>query len=215
MALVWQWLSLPSMKGASRGTATSNVFSVLKSRHVALGMAASGAFFMGQFTLFTYVRPFLETVTNVGAPALSFILLVIGVAGFIGTALIGICLKRGLYGTLIVISLLMAMTALALILLGGWVVPVAVLLGLWGLIATAAPVGWWSWVAQAMPENAEAGGALMVAVVQLCIALGSTLGGLLFDSSGYRSTFVASAVVLLVAALLTFLASRSQFSRIE
>lgn len=213
VALVWQWLSLPSMKGASRGTATSNVFSVLKSRHVALGMAASGVFFMGQFTLFTYVRPFLETVTHVGASTLSFILLVIGVAGFIGTALIGICLKRGLYGTLIVISLLMAMTALALIPVGGWMVPVAVLLGLWGLIATAAPVGWWSWVAQAIPENAEAGGALMVAVVQLCIALGSTLGGLLFDSSGYRSTFVASAVVLLAAAFLTFLASRSQSLR--
>lgn len=56
-----------------------------------------------------------------------------------------------------------------------------------------------------MPENAEAGGGLRVAVVQLCIALGSTLGGLLFDSSGYRSTLVASSIVLLVAALLTLL----------
>ncbi|UTP22162.1 hypothetical protein NMB33_17835 [Burkholderia sp. FXe9] len=60
-----------------------------------------------------------------------------------------------------------------------------------------------------MPQSAEAGGGLMVAVIQLSIALGSTVGGLLFDTSGYRSTFVASAVVLLLAAFLTFLTSRS------
>ncbi|NQD59362.1 MFS transporter, partial [Pseudomonas sp. CM25] len=65
---------------------------------------------------------------------------------------------------------------------------------------------------QAMPDNAEAGGGLMVAVVQLCIALGSTVGGVLFDASGYRSTFIASAAILLVAAFLTFLTSRSQVS---
>ena len=59
-----------------------------------------------------------------------------------------------------------------------------------------------------MPHDAEAGGGLMVAVIQLAIALGSTVGGLLFDSTGYRSTFVASAAVLLFAAFLAFLTSR-------
>ncbi|MBH3449324.1 MFS transporter [Pseudomonas putida] len=213
LVLAWQWFSLPSMRAAPDSAASSNVFRLLRKRPVALGMAASGAFFMGQFALFTYVRPFLETVTHVGITTLSLVLLVIGVAGFIGTALIGTFLKRGLYRTLIIISILMAVIALTLIPMGAWVVPVAVLLGLWGLMATAAPVGWWSWVAQAMPDNAEAGGGLMVAVVQLCIALGSTVGGVLFDTSGYRSTFIASATVLLVAAFLTFLTSRSQVSR--
>ncbi|MOA63408.1 Purine ribonucleoside efflux pump NepI [compost metagenome] len=50
----------------------------------------------------------------------------------------------------------------------------------------------------------------MVAVIQLAIALGATAGGLLFDSTGYRSTFMASAALLLIAALLAFLSSRSQ-----
>jgi predicted MFS family arabinose efflux permease len=50
----------------------------------------------------------------------------------------------------------------------------------------------------------------MVAVIQLAIATGSTVGGLLFDSSGYRSTFMASAAVLLLAAFLAFLTSFSQ-----
>ena len=45
--------------------------------------------------------------------------------------------------------------ALALIPLGAWMWPVAVLFALWGLLATAAPVGWWSWIARLLPELDE------------------------------------------------------------
>lgn len=211
IALIWQWISLPAMQARGRAAHSGNVFSVLASRPVALGMAACGAFFMGQFALFTYLRPFLETVTHVSVTTLSLILLIIGVTGFIGTALIGAVLKRSLYGTLIVIPVLMAIIALALIPSGAWVVAVATLLGLWGLMATSAPVGWWSWIAETMPDQAEAGGGLMVAVIQLAIALGSTAGGVLFDSAGYTSTFLVSAFVLLFAALLTLLTARAQY----
>lgn len=209
IALVWQWISLPAMN-AERTPGSGNVFRLFQGRIVSLGMAACGAFFMGQFALFTYVRPFLETVTRVDVTALSLILLGIGVAGFVGTVAVGTLLKQGLYRTLIAIPVLMAAIALTLIPLGAWMWPVAALLATWGLLSTAAPVGWWSWVAQTMPNDAEAGGGLMVAVIQLSIALGSTVGGLLFDGLGYQSTFVASAAVLVFAAFLTLRASRAQ-----
>ncbi|MBT2372179.1 MFS transporter [Pseudomonas fluorescens] len=213
IALIWLWTSLPTMKADKRAPGSANIFKLLKHRSVALGMAGCAAFFMGQFALFTYLRPFLETVTQVDVTMLSLILLVIGVSGFIGTLIVGVFVRRALFRTLITIPLLMAVIALTLIPLGTSVLAVAVLLGLWGLVATAAPVGWWSWIAQALPANAEAGGGLMVAVIQLSIALGSTVGGLLFDSRGYQSTFVASAAVLLLAAFLTVLTSHSKTHR--
>lgn len=209
IALAWQWTSLPAMPAGDRVADSGNVFALLKSRTVALGMAGCGAFFMGQFALFTYLRPFLERVTRLDVAELSLVLLLIGVSGFIGTVLIGLFLKRSLYRSLIVIPILMAAIALTLIPMGGSIVAVAALLGVWGLIATAAPVAWWSWLAQATPKDAEAGGGLMVAVVQLSIAMGSTLGGFMFDHSGYRSTFVMSAAVLLLGAFFTFLGCRS------
>ncbi|MGO1395186.1 MAG: MFS transporter [Halomonas sp.] len=210
VAMVWQWISLPSMKAAPQANGAGNVFTLLKDPLVFLGMMAVGVFFMGQFALFTYVRPFLETVTGVDVPMLSLILLVLGIAGLVGTMLIGGFIKKGLYRILVVIPLLMAATALALVAFGSSVAVAFVLLGFWGLVSTAAPVGWWAWLAKSVPENAEVGGGLMVAVIQLSIALGSTVGGLLFDSAGYRSTFVASAAVLLLAAFLAFMTSRSQ-----
>lgn len=209
IAFVWQWMSLPAM-AVERPEGSGNVFRLFKRRSIALGMAACGVFFMGQFALFTYVRPFLETVTHVEASILSLILLGIGVAGVVGTLVVGSFLGRGLYRTLIVIPVLMAVIALALILFGAWIWPVAVLFALWGLLATAAPVGWWSWIAGALPADAEAGGGLMVAVIQLAIALGSTVGGILFDHGGYVWTFEASAVALLLGAVLALLTSRAQ-----
>ena len=52
-------------------------------------MAAILLFFMGQFALFTYLRPFLEQVTGVDVATLSALLLVVGLASLLGTALIG------------------------------------------------------------------------------------------------------------------------------
>jgi predicted MFS family arabinose efflux permease len=210
LAFAWQWIGLPAMKAEEQSASSGNVFKLLKNPLVALGMAAVSIFFMGQFALFTYLRPFLETVAGVDVSTLSLILLTMGVGGFIGTILIGSFLKKSFYGTLVVIPLLMAVIALTLIAFGSSVSVAVALLGVWGLVATAAPVGWWSWLARTLPENAEAGGGLMVAMVQLAIGLGSTIGGLLFDMSGYQSTFVASAALLLVSAFLAFLASRAE-----
>ncbi|WP_426078337.1 MFS transporter [Janthinobacterium sp. PSPC3-1] len=213
LALAWQWISLPTMKAAPRPAAGGgHVFSLLKQPLVVSGMLAVGAFFMGQFVLFTYVRPFLETVTRVDFSTLSMVLLVIGIAGLLGTMLIGTLLQWSMYRTLALIPLLMAVIALALTVAGGWLPAVFVLLGLWGLMATAAPTGWWSWLAKALPRDAEAGGGLMVATVQLCIALGSVIGGMLFDGIGYRATLIASAALLLLASLLAWRTMRTQAS---
>ncbi|GAA0799763.1 MFS transporter [Psychrobacter piscatorii] len=204
LALIWQWISLPVMQVTTDKTdKATSILGLLRNPIVMIGMLAVSLFFMGQFSLFTYVRPFLETITQVNISTLSLVLLGIGVMGFIGTCVITIFLERRFYTTLIVIPILMAAIAATLIFFGTSTMVVAVLLGLWGFLATAAPVGWWSWLARTLPEQAEVGGGLMVAVVQLAIALGSTVGGILFDHSGYQATFVFSAVILVISAFLT------------
>lgn len=211
ITFIWQWFSLPSLPVESGSNKKNgNIFTLFKRPIVTLGMSGVGLFFMGQFTLFTYVRPFLENVTQVDVSTVTLVLLVIGVAGFIGTVLMSSVLNYGLYLILIIIPLLMAVIAFLLIVFGNWTVAVVMLLGLWGLIATAAPVGWWSWVPRTFPTDAEAGGGLMVAMIQLSIAFGSTVGGLLFDHHGYQSTFIVSALLLLVAAGLIAMTARTE-----
>lgn len=209
VAFIWQCLSLPAMPGNRGPASRGSVFRLFARPAVSIGMLACGLFFMGQFALFTYVRPFLESVTQVDSSGLSLILLVIGVAGFIGTLVVSTCLNARFYPTLMAIPGLMAAIAIALILVGHVVWAVALLLGLWGMLATAAPTGWWTWIARTLAKEAEAGGGLMVAVIQLAIALGSTVGGIVFDHLGWQSAFAMSSVLLMSAVVLTFITSRA------
>ena len=208
IALAWQLFSLPALR-ASKAAEAGGIPRLLRRPAVVLGMAAVSLLFMGQFALFTYLRPFLEGVTGVSAGNLSLMLLVLGVAGFVGTTLIGAVLRDRLYRVLVAMPLVMALVAGALVAFGQSAAAVTVLLAIWGLVGTSAPVGWWTWLAQTLPDDAEVGGGLMVAVIQLAIMLGATLGGLLFDASGYRATFHLSAGLLVAAAVIALLAGRA------
>lgn len=208
LAAAWLMLSLPSIK-AQGAAKNGRLLGLMKRKPVALGMLAVSVFFMGQFMLFTYLRPFLEAVTQVSVSRLSLILLVLGLAGLVGTLLIERLLKKSVFLTLVIIPLVMAGIALALVKVGSSMVMTTFLLGLWGLVATAAPVGWWTWLSTTLPDDAEAGGGLMVAIIQLAIASGAIVGGLVFDWSGYQATFQLSAAVLGAAAVLAWLAARA------
>lgn len=213
VAFIWQWFSLPTMEANTRRESQGSVFRLFRRPAISPGLLACGLFFMGQFTLFTYVRPFLETVTQASSSGLSLILLTIGIAGFIGTLIITPFLNARFYPTLIAAPLLMALIAGGLLFSGHSVWVVAPLLGFWGLLATAAPTGWWTWLARMLPDDAEAGGGLMVAVIQLSIALGSTAGGIVFDNFGWQSAFGLSGVLLLIAVGLIVITSRKNSNK--
>jgi len=216
LTMLWQRLSLPALPAQSNPHAgkhpSRNVFALFTSqRIITLGMLACGLYFMGQFTLYTYVRPFLETVTLLEPSALSLMLLVIGASGVFGNTLVSRVLQRSLYGTLIGASALMAGLAMALLIFGHRLPATAVLFSLWGLISISVPVGWWSWLAKTLPDNTETGGALMVAVIQLSIGFGSIVGGILWDGfSGPAGTFGLSCLLLLLAAMFAWLTARTR-----
>lgn len=177
---VWLWISLPSMPPLQR-RASGNVFALLKRPVVAFGMAATALFFMGQFTLFTYLRPFLETVTGVDVSTLT-----------------------------VMLPILLALTGIGLVLLGSSSLGTGALMIAWGFIATSAPVGFWTWMARTLPDDAEAGGGLMVAIIQLSITFGATLGGLLYDAGGHVPSFLTSALLLFASGVLAIAAAARQ-----
>ncbi|WP_036112880.1 MULTISPECIES: MFS transporter [Luteibacter] len=198
-ALVWQWFTLPRMpsNGAAR---MGTLLKVMKRPAMRTGMVAVILVFTGHFAFFTYLRPFLETVTGVGVNGLSAMLLGFGIANFVGTSLAGFLLERNLRLMLLLMPLAMGAMALVLVTLGRAPVADAVLVSLWGMAFGCVPVAWTTWITRTVPDEAESGGGLIVAAVQLAITLGAAVGGVIFDASGATGVFVASAVVLLVAA---------------
>src|SRR5258707_5591092 len=157
VTLVWQCLTLPRLPPENRSGA-DGMLALLRNRPFAIGMLAVLLSFMGQFTLFTYLRPFLEQVTGVNVSMLSAMLLIVGLTGLIGTSLVGKVLDGRLHVTLAVIPVAMAAVAVAMaaFVTSSWVT--AGLLAFWAMLITAAPVAWATWDTQVRTRSASVAG---------------------------------------------------------
>lgn len=204
LALVWQRIQMPSLP--PRGIQRTNPLGLLCRPQVALGMASIFLLFMGQFALFTYLRPYLEGVAGFSVPMLSGGFLAIGLAGLAGTWAISRLLRTRLYSLLIAIPTVLAGLAVLMIASSRLPAGIGALIVLWGAFGTAAPVGWGTWLAQTLGGEAEAGGGLQVAIIQLAIMGGAATGGLFFDALGWQFTFALSAALLGSSALCATLA---------
>ncbi|WLH87482.1 MFS transporter [Pseudomonas sp. FP2338] len=207
VTLAFQSFTLPRL-APRRPARLRTVLEVLLRPGIAMGMFGCVLVHSGHFAMFTYVRPFLEGTTGIGAQGLSLMLLGFGVANFVGTLLAGRLLERHPLATLVLMPALVGVAALALVLLPASVPGQAVLLAIWGLAFGGVPVAWSNWVASAVPDQAESAGGMVVASVQSAIATGAAAGGAVFSLGGSAGVFVAAAVLMLLAALLIALRVR-------
>lgn len=206
-AIVWQLLVLPKLP-PERAQSLGKMLGLFRRPIVAVGMAATTLAFTGQFALSTYLRPFLEGVTGLDINALSLVLLGLGLAGLVGTSVVGFVLREHLGKVLIGLPAALVAIALLLIFLGPYAIPTALLLALWGFFTTPIPVAWGTWMTRVIPNDLEAGGGLQVALIQFAITFGALTGGLLFDASGWWCAFALAAALLAGATLLSVLAAQ-------
>lgn len=197
LAFLVQLLCLPSMR-ADRAARLSTIFAVLLRPRMALGMATFLTVFAGHFGFFTYLRPFLETVTRADAQMVTAVLLIFGFGTFLGNSISSFLISRSLAAVLALLPLMLAAVALLLAQLGGTLVLDATLTGLWGVAFGIIPVSWSTWVTGTVPDEAETGGGVFVATANLAIAIGAGLGGVVVDRFGIEVQYLVCALLLLI-----------------
>ncbi|MFU0930222.1 MFS transporter [Kluyvera cryocrescens] len=203
LALFWQLWVLPSMRPENSGS-LGTLFKVLRRPGMVGGLLATIFIFSGHFAFFTYLRPFLETVGRANVETISLILLGFGVANFIGTSIAGYLLARNLRLTLALVPFAMGVLALTMVAYGHLALVDGLLVTLWGFAFGLVPVGWSTWLATTVADEAESAGGLMVASIQLAISAGAAGGGLVFDMNGANGVFTASGVLLVAAMVMVF-----------
>ncbi|MFG6109650.1 MFS transporter [Stenotrophomonas nematodicola] len=207
LTFVFQWFTLPPM-APRKAAVPESVVTLLRRPGVAVGMLGCVLAHTGQYALFTYIRPTLESLGQMSADGLALILLGFGVANFVGTLLAGWLMERSLKVTLVIMPALVGAAALGMLLLPVGVGGLSILVALWGLAFGGVPVAWSSWVARAVPDQAESAGGMVVAAVQSSIAAGAALGGLVFGLGGIVAVLTVAAAVMLLASLLIALRVR-------
>ena len=199
--LVWHIAVLPSLPArGQRGI--GDMIDLLRRRYFLVGLIASMLSWGSAFTLFTYLRPFLEQVTGVGVTGLSGLLLALGCAGFVGTWASGRFITGDVSKLLRLPALIMGAVTAGLLVFGGWPIAAGLLLVVWGAMNTAMSVIWMTWMSQNAKDAPEAAGGLMVAAVQASILLGAVVGGLLLDHFSISAVLVASVALAVIAVLI-------------
>ena len=207
-ALVLQLIALPGLPAAQR-VRVSTLGALFRVPRARVGLLGAAFAFAAQFAASTYVTPFLQERAGVGPGTVTFALLVFGLAGIAGNFAAGATLGRSVLGTAGTAQVVLAATVVLLPLLAHSTVGVLVLVVVWGFAWGALPLAMQTWMSTASPAGAETGLALFVTTIQLAIAAGSVLGGLVVTSAGLDTDFrLAGAIAFAGALVFVVLGSR-------
>lgn len=190
--------ALPPMSAASFGTLAA----VLRRPALRICLGTILLVVTGHFAGFTYIRPFLEGVPQFGVEAVSIVLLVFGIAGFLGNFVGGFMSERSTRFSLAMASSGIALAMFVAAFAG--VSPVIAIgaIAIWGLSFGAFPVSIQASLTQAAPDAAESAGALMLTAFQIAISAGAIVGGLLIDSISPIGVFWFAGVMALAGTIL-------------
>ncbi|MFE4451096.1 MFS transporter [Streptomyces sp. NPDC056796] len=182
---------------------------MLKSVNTRFALLITFLVVLAHFGAYTYVTPFLEQVTHVGAGAITVFLLIYGAAGIGGNFLGGSLVSRHPRTTFMAAAAMIAGATLLLPVLGGSRPGAVILLILWGVAYGAVPVCSQTWFAKACPDSPEASSVLFTASFQATISMGALAGGVVVDRSSPSMVMALAGT----AAVLTVVAIGAHYAR--
>lgn len=161
-----------------------------------LAVLVVGFFLMaGQFAALTYLAPFLETVTGVSGPLVGVFLLAYGMANAVGTFAGGWAPDHGATATLVACNAVLVLALAALYVVGSAPIPVALALGMWGLVGFEMVPSLQYRAVGLAGAGSDLAATLPASAVNAGIAFGALAGGWAV------ANFDASAAVLVGAAI--------------
>jgi DHA1 family inner membrane transport protein len=207
-ALIGIWVFVPHVDDEAADVRAE--LRALVSGRLMLALATTMLGFAGVFTLFTYIAPLLETVTNVSPDTVSEILVLFGVGTMLGNIVAGRYADRALGPTLIA-TLLGLSASLALSTLA-WKTPLGATLATFAIgffgFATVTPLQ--LLVIRAAGNAKSLASSANISAFNIGNALGAALGAAVVASgTPLPAIGVAAAIVALAGTLLALLGLRA------
>jgi predicted MFS family arabinose efflux permease len=168
---------------------------------VALGVLAIVLIAGGHFMGFTYLRPAFETINGLTPELLAVLLMVYGVASFLGNLVAGPLADRRLRVLVLAAPVAIGVGTALLAIAGSGLVMAFVTVFVWGIGFGAVPTMVQTWVAHVAPQRLESAGGLIVAAFQIAITIGAAVGGLLVDSVGVQAALIAGGIAAVLGGL--------------
>lgn len=170
----------------------------------------------GQFTIFTYISPFLAQTMDLGPVAISMVLLVYGVGGIFGAWLGGWSTdKLGAQRTFLTFLPLHAIAVLAMPASTISLTSLLALVMLWCVFNMAPGPAIQKYLFERAPSSASVQLGINTSAIQLGVAFGSFIGAQVMDHFSPRTNAYVGGVVILLAMLSGLASSRLRQSRMS
>ena len=207
LVVVVQTVLLPGLPPDGR-THLRDLVGVVRRGAARFAMAAGAVVFIGQFTAWTYITPFLMEHTQLSSGVISLLYVIYGCGGIVGSLLAGSLFKRGVIGSFARAAVVVALLVVGLAMAGTVPWLAGLLLVLWGLFWGIVNPGTLVWMLDAAPEAPEAASAVNVTNLQIALAAGSGLGAILVSSTTLQAVFLTAGFIVLASAVLAAVAVR-------
>lgn len=207
LALAAQALLVPSLP-SSAALRVADLLALWRRPHPRRSLLMVALVFGAHFSSYTYIAPFLLQNASFSVSSITWLLLGFGVVGFVSNLAFSALVTRNLKASLATVVSLLMLALLAMPLLRHSESAVMVTVLVWGVAFGAIPLCLSVWMQLATPDLPEAGSALFVGIIQVAIAVGSSVGGTVVDRVGIPADFwLGSALALLGLAAIASLSA--------
>lgn len=215
IAMVVLFFTIPATKG-DKPVPLLQQLALLKKRKVALGLSITFFWLGGYSIAYTYLSPYLLSVSGISDSLLSTALLIFGIASLIGSKFGGYSTDRwGVSFTLIGGMALHIVMIIMLSIVTNSLMAVLIILTLWSFAAWSSGPTQQYHLATLEPESSGVMLGLNQSMMQLAMAAGAGIGGVVVEQVSLASiTWIGATGVAIAMVIVLVLSSSSSSSKI-
>ncbi|MEX6698569.1 MFS transporter [Peribacillus frigoritolerans] len=215
IAMIVLFFTIPATKG-DKPVPLLQQLALLKKRKVALGLSITFFWLGGYSIAYTYLSPYLLSVSGISDSLLSTALLIFGIASLIGSKFGGYSTDRwGVSFTLIGGMALHIVMIIMLSIVTNSLMAVLIILTLWSFAAWSSGPTQQYHLATLEPESSGVMLGLNQSMMQLAMAAGAGIGGVVVEQVSLASiTWIGATGVAIAMVIVLVLSSSSSSSNI-
>ena len=215
IAMIVLFFTIPATKG-DKPVPLLQQLALLKKRKVALGLSITFFWLGGYSIAYTYLSPYLLSVSGISDSLLSTALLIFGIASLIGSKFGGYSTDRwGVSFTLIGGMALHIVMIIMLSIVTNSLMAVLIILTLWSFAAWSSGPTQQYHLATLEPESSGVMLGLNQSMMQLAMAAGAGIGGVVVEQVSLASiTWIGATGVAIAMVIVLVLSSSSSSSKI-
>jgi MFS transporter, DHA1 family, putative efflux transporter len=215
IAMIVLFFTIPATKG-DKPVPLLQQLALLKKRKVALGLSITFFWLGGYSIAYTYLSPYLLSVSGISDSLLSTALLIFGIASLIGSKFGGYSTDRwGVSFTLIGGMALHIVMIIMLSIVTNSLMAVLIILTLWSFAAWSSGPTQQYHLATLEPESSGVMLGLNQSMMQLAMAAGAGVGGVVVEQVSLASiTWIGATGVAIAMVIVLVLSSSSSSSKI-